>query len=131
MINVNFYYFLTPWVISKYLKAYCTSIGQLLSYSKRWRSFCISCKRSSGSHTFFSNKTSFFAASRCPWWKKIWNLITTQNDNPNHIIEGHSATSKNLDVLDTWFLHKKWCPFFSNWMTQGQNWNCQNLYVHL
>lgn len=37
----------------EFLKPYCTSIGQSLPYHKRWHSYCINCKWSSGNYLIF------------------------------------------------------------------------------
>lgn len=87
---------LTLWIKLNCFKLYCTSIGQSLPYHKRWHSYGMNCKWSSGNYLFFflAKKTRQFLFPTVPRDKK--NLIT-DHVTPKHILVNHLASAKNVE----------------------------------
>lgn len=129
VINVKFLQLLTLWIKIKFLKPYCTSIGQSLPYHKRWHSYCINCKWSSGNYLIFFGKenSSVFVPNLPPWKKK--------SDYRSCHPQTHSSKSFG-------FCKKCW-RFFKPDLIKiarhfpaikclpGQNWNFQNFIAHV
>lgn len=80
----------------EFLKPYCTSIGQSLPYHKRWHSYCINCKWSSGNYLifFWQRKLVSYCSPPSPMIKQ--NLIT-DHVTPKHILVNHLASAKNVE----------------------------------
>lgn len=82
--------------------------------------------RRSGNHTFLCKKRHFFCCQPTSCNKKIWNMITHQNDTLNRLLVDHSAATKNVDVFLTprtnLKLSKSYCTSIEHYKTYFKRW---------
>lgn len=131
VINVNFLQLLTLWIKIKFLKPYCTSIRQSLPYHKRWHSYCINCKWSSGNYLIFflAKKTRQLLFPTFPHDK-------TKSDYRSCHPQTHSSKSfgfckKCWRFFKPDLIKKKARHFPAIKCLPGQNWNFQNFIAHV